>query len=155
MFADLKLPIRMERSNRIAQMYGYAVCLIAVVTILISANKVIDSAFDLSEPLRAEQYGGRGYSLTSFESYQRDRTNQGVPRQRPEPAMAEGTAATPPSPLTDAELRQMYQDERNDQIGNVKFRATRSLVSSLLMMLIASVLFLTHWRWLRRQTVDT
>jgi len=143
----------MESSSRIAQMYGYAVCLIAVVTFLISANRMIDSVFDMTEPLRANQYDGRGVSLVSFEAYKRDRIEQRGSRERPAPTMAPNAAAPASTPAyTDAELRRMFAEERAEHIGNVRFHAMRSLVSSLLMILIASVLFLAHWRWLRRQT---
>lgn len=141
----------MERSNRIAQMYGYAVCLIAVVTFLLSANRMIDSVFDLSEPLRANQYGGRGVSLTSYEAYKRDRADQRGSRERPGPPMVADTAGSPAPPVyTDVELRRMFEEERSEHTGNVRFQAMRSLVSSLLMILIASVLFVAHWRWLRQ-----
>ncbi len=65
----------MERSNRIAQAYGYAVCFIAVITLLFSTKGIIDAAFDL-----------------------------------------------------------------------------RSLVSNLLMVVIALGLFFMHWRWLRQES---
>lgn len=136
-------------------MYGYAVCLIAVVTFLLSANRMIDAVFDMSEPLRVDRYGGRGVSLTSFEAYKRDRAEQRWSRERPAPPMAPAApdaSAGPPTPTpSDGELRQMFNDERSEHSSNVMFRATRSLVSSLLMILIASVLFIAHWRWLRRQ----
>lgn len=142
----------MDRSNRIAQMYGYAVCLIAVVTFLLSANRMIDSVFDFSEPLRANQYGGRGVSLTSFEAYKRDRGDLRGSRERPAPPMSVDPLGGPAPPVyTDAELRRMFEEERVEHIGNVRFQSTRSLVSSLLMVLIASILFVAHWRWLRRQ----
>src|SRR6478609_1720866 len=44
-------------NNRIAQTYGYAVCLITVIVMLLGIKQVIDAAFDLSDPIRAE--GGR------------------------------------------------------------------------------------------------
>src|SRR5437016_5790210 len=43
----------MERPNRVAQLYGYAVCLIAVIVFLISANSFVEHLFTLSNPLRA------------------------------------------------------------------------------------------------------
>ena len=52
---------------------------------------------------------------------------------------------------TDAEIRQMFEDERLEQIGNVRFRAMRTLVTSTLLIIIASGLFFMHWRWLRRE----
>ena len=44
-------------SNRAAQVYGYAVCFITVVTMLIAIKQVVDAAFDLSNPIRAETDG--------------------------------------------------------------------------------------------------
>ena len=47
----------MDRLNRfVAQIYGYAVCLITVIVMLISIKGIIDAAFDLSDPVRA--HGG-------------------------------------------------------------------------------------------------
>jgi hypothetical protein len=60
--------------------------------------------------------------------------------------------AAPPRTWSDEELRRMFEDERASQIEHVKFRATRSLVSNLILVAIASILFLTHWRWLRRES---
>lgn len=132
----------MDRSNKIAQAYGYAVCFIAVVTLLISSKGIIDASFDLSAPLRADRYMS-GMNLTSFEAYKRER---GERRERPVEA---GTVPAQPA-LTDEQLRQMYEDQRADHRENVRFRAMRSLVSHLLLVAIASILFATHWRWLRK-----
>ena len=134
----------MERSNKIAQAYGYAVCFIAVVTLLFSSKGIIDAAFDLSAPLRADRYMS-GMNLTSFEVYKRERA-----ARRDRPTMVEGAPAQ--RTWTDAELRAMYEEERTSHIDNVKFRATRSLVSNVLLVAIAFLLFATHWRWLRRES---
>src|SRR2546423_9596909 len=57
----------MDRINsRIPQAYGYAVCFITVIMMLVSIKSVVDAAFDLSDPLRAEA-GGR--PITNFELY--------------------------------------------------------------------------------------
>ena len=137
----------MASSNRISQVYGYAVCLIAVITVLISMNGLVKSLFDLSDPLRADGYG-RGVSLTSYTAYKRDQQQRAGPiRARSAPPGSETVAATP----TETELRQMFEDERLDQIGAVRFRAMKTLVTSALMTIIAIGLFLMHWRWLRRE----
>ena len=135
----------MERSNKIAQAYGYAVCFVAVVTLLISSKNIIDASFDLSAPLRADRYMS-GINLTSYEAYKRDRLER-----RPAPVSDAATPATA-QPLTDQQLRQMFEDERVEQTENVRFRAMRSLVSNVLLVGIASLLFFTHWRWLRRES---
>jgi hypothetical protein len=124
------------RSPRIAQWYGYTVCLVAVVTFLLSARGVVDDLFTLSDPLRSSSRYGT--SLTSFEAY--EATQDMTPRRTPA-----DTIATP----TEAELRRRYAALRDDQIAQSRFDATRGIVASLLMVLIASGLFVWHWRWLR------
>jgi hypothetical protein len=36
-------------------------------------------------------------------------------------------------------------------IANVRFRSIRSLVGNLLLLVVAAVLFVIHWRWLKRR----
>ena len=137
----------MDRVNsRIAQAYGYAVCFITVITMLIGIKQVVDSAFDLSDPIRAEGggFGRSGRPLTSFELYKIEARRQ--PETRPAP---NGLVRTVADSLPDADLRKLYDAERDQVIGNARFRAIRSLVGNLLMIVVAAVLFFIHWRWLR------
>ncbi|MGI8842518.1 MAG: hypothetical protein ACR2HZ_02385 [Gemmatimonadaceae bacterium] len=129
----------MARSPRIAQWYGYTVCLVAVVTFLLSARGVVDDLFTLSNPLRSSSRYGT--SLTSFEAY--EATKDMAPRGAP------GDSVTPPS---EDELGRRYEALKEDQIAQSRFDATRGIVASLLMLLIAAGLFVWHWRWLRTLT---
>ena len=139
----------MDRINRfIAQVYGYAVCLITVVVMLISIKGLIDAAFDLSDPLRAEGGYGRFGPLTSFELYKMQARRQ-IPIERPSPTTTTARPAAAGDTLSDAEIRTLFNAERDSQIGNAKFRATRKLVSGLLFIVLAGVLFWIHWRWLK------
>jgi hypothetical protein len=140
-------------NNRIAQTYGYAVCLITVIVMLIGIKQVIDAAFDLSDPIRAEGggYGRMGGPLTSFEVYKVSVRREMVMRQYSGPTPA-GVARPPADTLSDAEMRRLYDAEREAAIGNVHFRASRSLVGNLLLIVLAAVLFVVHWRWLKRRT---
>ena len=137
----------MERTNRIAQIYGYAVCLVAIITILISISAIVNAAFNLSSPLRAEGYG-RGGSLTSYTSYRREQLQRSNAPERTRAGISVRDSVGVPN---EAEIRQMFEDERLEQIGNVQFRAMRTLVTSTLLIIIASGLFFMHWRWLRRE----
>lgn len=137
----------MDRINsRMAQVYGYAVCLITVIVMLIAIKQVVDSAFDLSDPIRAEGggYGRMGRPLTNFELYKMDARRPAT--RGPTPA---GDKASPDSALSDADLKRMYDAERETAIGNARFRAIRSLVGNLLLIVLAGILFGIHWRWLR------
>ena len=142
----------MDRINsRISQAYGYAVCLITVIVMLIGIKQVVDAAFDLSDPIRAE--GGRmGRPLTNFELYKMEARRS--PTRNGPAAVSE--KASPDSAASDADLKRMYDAEREAAIGNAHFRAIRSLVGNLLLIVLAGVLFGIHWRWLRaRDSVPT
>ena len=143
----------MDRINsRIAQVYGYAVCFITVVVILISIKSLVDAVIDLTDPIRADSggYGRSGRSLSNFELYKMD-------AQR-EPPRAGPAAIVPvnqrPDTLSEAQLRRLYDAERQQAIDNVRFRAMRTLIGSGLLIVVALILFLVHWRWLRdRDTI--
>jgi hypothetical protein len=45
----------------------------------------------------------------------------------------------------------MYDAEREDATASAKFRATRSLVGNSLLIVLAAVLFVVHWRWLKQR----
>jgi hypothetical protein len=149
-------------NNRISQAYGYAVCFIAVIVMLIGIKQVVDAAFDLSDPIRANGggYGMMGRQITSFELYKADAKRQPGLRGTPygpdgpivriDPATA-GTSKAAADTLSDVELRRLYDAERENVIGSVRFRATRSLVGNLLLIVVAGVLFGIHWRWLKQR----
>ncbi len=151
----------MDRVNsRIAQAYGYAVCFITVIVMLIALKQVVDAAIDLSDPIRAE--GSRtGRTLTNFEVYKVEAKRQagvrgemiaqGAPGVRPDQPATAGTSRAGADTASDAELRRLYDAERETAIGNARFRATRSLVGNLLLILLAAILFAIHWRWLRQR----
>jgi hypothetical protein len=141
----------MDRINRfIAQVYGYSVCLITVIVMLISIKGTIDAAFDLSNPLRAEGGYGRFGPLTSFELYKMQARGQiRSERFAPGPTTARPASDSPSDSLSDAQLQKLYEAERESQIGSARFRATRNLVSGILFMILAGIIFAIHWRWLK------
>ena len=141
----------MDRMNsRIAQVYGYAVCFVTVLLMLIAIKGVVGAAFDLSDPIRAEGggYGRTGRSLTSFEIYKMDARRQDGGRDAAGPVAPK---TSPDSTTSDADLRRMYDAERDAAIGNAHFRATRTLVGNGLLLVLAGTLFGIHWRWLRKR----
>ena len=144
----------MDRTNsRIAQVYGYAVCFITVIMILISINSVVGAVIDISDPIHADAggYGRMGRALSSFELYKLDSRREPIPLA-PVPAGAVAPAKVAPADtMSDADLRRMYDAEREQAIGTVRFRAMRTLVGSGLLILVSVILFVVHWRWLRER----
>lgn len=149
----------MDSNNRIAQVYGYAVCLITIIVILISITGLVNSLFNYTDPIHSDRstfggnYVGGQYPVTSFNAYKRAYEERRPKQMTGGPMMGADRSAPVVSPaLSDSALRVMYQDDRNDQIENVRSHALRGIVTSILMIVIAGALFMVHWRWLRPKT---
>ena len=141
----------MTRPAWIAPLYGYVVCVVCVITFLISASSMVDAAFARAYPLQSREgaYGPMGQSLSSFESFRastHDRT-----RMETRPAGDRAPADTPST----AELRTRYDALRAERIEQVRFWGTQRLVKHGLLILLAAGLFAAHWRWLRGQREAT
>jgi hypothetical protein len=136
-------------NSRVPQAYGYAVCFITVIVMLFSIKGVVDAAFDLSDPLRAD---ANGRPITNFELYKNANRTASPAKDQNGPASPAATPArNKADTVSDVELRKLYDAEREAAIGNARFRAIRSLVGNLLLIILAAVLFTIHWRWLRRR----
>jgi hypothetical protein len=143
-FLAITLTLRngpMERPSRVAQLYGYTVCLIALITMLLTLPSLIENLFRLQNPLQVQT--GFEPALSSFEAYKATYERAREPFSREQPV------AVRPAP-TEAELRQAYEALRNDRIERNRFEARQSLISEVLLLALAVALFFGHWRWLRR-----
>ena len=132
----------MEKPNKVPQIYGYTVGVIAVITFLIAATVIVNNVFDLANPIRA----GYGFesSLSSFEAYQ-------ATYQRDQRAVVGGTAGeVRPDTASGATLRKRYEALREDRISRVRFQSWKAITTSGLLLIISVVLFVLHWRWMRK-----
>lgn len=127
----------MERANRIQQAYGYAVCLIAVVTALICVNGAARNAINLMDPIAAASVYGE--PIDSFESWQASGRNQ---YGRPD-------GAGPDTTSVETQRRQ-YQAVRASVLARHSFNTRRDLATQAALLIVALVLFMTHWKWLQQ-----
>jgi hypothetical protein len=126
-----------EKVHRTQMIYGYAVCIVAVITFLISISVLVNASIDLSDPLNAyHSFNKTEPSLASFENYKMDLLKS------PEKELA----YVP----DEATLRSMYEAAKNDVIQKVKHESFRSIIVNSLITLIALILFIVHWFWMRR-----
>jgi hypothetical protein len=132
----------MEKQNRVRQIYGYTVCLIAVVTSLICVSGAVNNAIDLTNPLMAA--GGFDDSLGSFDAWMAAR------QKLPAPA----GNATAGDTASDRTLHIRFDAMKANRIARQNFRAWKGLIGQGLLLIIAVVLFATHWRWMRRLQGD-
>jgi hypothetical protein len=135
----------MDRANRVAQLYGYTVCLVALVTILITLPAIVDNFFTLSNPAQGDTRFGFGASLGSFEAYKASQRQGGGVAER-----LGGRPGGEEPPPSEEELRRRYEALRADHIASNLFHARRSLVRSGILLALALALFVSHWRWVRR-----
>lgn len=140
----------MEKSNRLIPLiYGYAVCLTAIIVTLISVSMIVGAIFTLQDPLRdaSRHFFGPAYNLSSYEAYKIDvLSRNGDTTVSPK---GESTTTTPYVP-TEEELRASYEAQREDQIASARHQATRDITNGIILLLIAAGLFFSHWRWLNR-----
>lgn len=134
-----------ERPERVPQLYGYTVCLVMLLVALASLISIVDSAITLVSPAhpRGDMAAWAEPSVTSFEAFRisYDRTRQfNAPPNTPAPEV-----------VPDDELRRRYEAMRADRISRTRVAAHRSLVKGGFTLLLAGILFLIHWRWLRRR----
>lgn len=131
----------MDQPRWIPQLYGYTVCLIAVVTLLVSLNSIVNNVFEFAEPGMSREVTGEfgGRSLEACRQRYVRMTG---------PARPDGTAAMAQLP-PDSTLMALCREDRMDRVAAVRHRALRSLVTSTLMLLVSLLLFGVHWRWLR------
>jgi hypothetical protein len=135
----------MSRFSWIAPAYGYLVCVIAVITLIVNVSGFIDASFDRMNPLASgRSYGPYGGSLISFESFRATYDGGRPTRVGPD-------VPTRGDTLTTTELRQRYEALRADQLVLTSHQSTQRLVKHGLLLLLSVLLFATHWVWARRQ----
>jgi hypothetical protein len=125
----------MEKQSKAPMIYGYAVCLVAVITFIICIAGLVNAVMDLSDPLHAGWNFNKQPSLASFENYKMDVLS------------AKNETTFNPD---DETLRSMYEAAKADKIQSVKHSRTRDITVNGLLIVICIVLFTTHFLWMRR-----
>jgi hypothetical protein len=110
-----------------AQIYGYTICLIAVIVGLLSLTAILNAVVDRSNPIQADGYGP--YTLASFDAYK---------------------ATSARDSLSEADHRRRYDALVTERIATTNYRTMKAFVVSGVLLLVAITLFVTHWRWMRR-----
>ena len=132
----------MEKSQKVgAQIYGYTVCIVAVITILISIASLVNAVIDLQDPIHGGWTPQGMPSLASFENYKMDMLK----------SSQNGDGSSKASYVPDDNtLRVMYEAARTDKIQSVKHESNKSITVGGLLIFICIILFATHWRWVRK-----
>jgi hypothetical protein len=135
-----------ERPERVPQLYGYTVCLIGLLMAVVSGLSMAETGLRLATPELAPSEGWApfGISVSSFEAFRATYEREREFRVRPD--------ASPPEPLSEAELRRRYDALRSDRISRVRLDTQHSLLTSALTLIVGAGLFVFHWRWLKHRS---
>ena len=126
----------MEKKEKAALIYGYAVCLVAVITFIICIAGTVNAVLDLSDPIHAGYNRSGDPSLASFDNYKMDVLKSSASEQ----------AFVP----DEQSLKAMYEAAKDDKIQGAKHRAHKNIMVNGLLIIVSLVLFFFHWKWLRR-----
>lgn len=150
----------MEKSGKVVgQIYGYFICLTAIILFLTSVQSIVGSLVDLGNPKYAADLAGS--SLESFEKYKMNVLNSLYAAKDKEKEKekrtadgdpAEGVKSAAPSYIPDdTGLRAMYEAEKSVRFDAARHVELRRIVENGLMGLLSVALFVIHWLWLRRR----
>ncbi len=133
----------MEKPHRMAQIYGYTTCLVAVITFLICLANLIPAIMDLGDPMHSGSIfvPANTPSLASFENFKMDILKSNA---------KEGEQSSPGYVPDDKTLRAMYQAAVDDRITASKHNTNRTIMVSGLILVISVILFAVHWIWMRK-----
>jgi len=136
----------MTTFSKVAPIYGYLVCLTAIIASFIALNMLVNALFNWQDPLHASDY--TVYSprdLSSFEAYKLD-ANSASPA-----SAASDTKIATTYTLTDEQLKTAYAAAKDNKITAVRFNAKRNITNAVIILIFSAVLFGSHWRWVNKQ----
>lgn len=141
----------MERSRIIPAIYGYGVCLIAVIVFLVSIAGFVNNAFRTAYPesggfhhrVALHGFGPRGFRPGGFMH------GGGVGQRTGPPSAAQGASpnSAQVTPVAGAQS-QRSTNFRTGFIARARLQAARSLIIDFVLLVASVLLFLSHWRWL-------
>ncbi|MDP4291353.1 MAG: hypothetical protein Q8908_09765 [Bacteroidota bacterium] len=133
-----------KNKSPFVSIYGYIVCIVSVITFLICVTNMVNAIIDKTDPLQSGYYGGNTASLRTFEMYKLDLMksiqNKGSDQKNILP--------------DDQELRKIYEAAKQEKIDQVTFNSNKTIIITVLLILICMVLFITHWRLARKSTIQ-
>ncbi len=140
----------MQRVPVIANIYGYAVCLIAVIVFFIGTAACISGVFQLAHPTPFHPFIGRNIRIERFggpaDMMWRERMPMQPGAMHPGAMHPGSMPATAPQPPASA-----LKGAPAALLANARYAAVRRITIALAMLVLAGILFARHWRWLQAE----
>jgi hypothetical protein len=123
----------MGKTKNLTQIYGYLVCLVSIIVFLTCITSIINAVIDKTDPLYST-YDSQ--QLATFEVYKLEQMKSFNTK---DPEIKKELPS-------DAQLRNIYNDIRQEKINRVVFQSNKSIIVSSSLILLCIILFWTHWR---------
>ena len=120
--------------KRVMQVYALLICLVAVISFLISITSLVSTLIDYTDPLNS---GRSQISLSSLEYFKMDLLKTTTKEQFYIPS--------------DEEIAKMYEDAKSQHFSVLKHRITKDVIVYSLLLVLSAGLFYPHWRILQKQ----
>ncbi|MRR09164.1 hypothetical protein EG831_03570 [bacterium] len=134
----------MSKQHVLSQVYGYAACLVTLLTFVFSIPSFVESLFDLSDITHSSDYSSK---YVSFENY---RSSYIATQKEVCSCEQEGKDKVKVTLPEDQTLQRMYETEKADEIARTLFQTRRRFFMRLIMIAVSTILFVFHWRWVRK-----
>ena len=125
----------MKRS--IIQIYAIVICIVAVIAFLISFSSLISSFIDYLDPLNASR---TTINLSSKEYFKMDLLKSATKDQFYIPS--------------DEEISRMFEAAKDQHIQGLMHRTYRSFIVSIAFIVISVIMFLIHWKVVKKYELD-
>ena len=126
----------MEKKQKITMIYGFAVCMVCVITFIISFASILEGIVNMSDPVHAGSTWNYPAQLVSFDAYKMSVFNE-----------SENKASIS---LDDQTIKAMYDSSLSDMVQSRLHHARRGVIVSGLLLILSSIFFAIHWIWMKK-----
>ena len=138
-------------SRIVAAIYGYAICLIAVLLVIFNGAGFVTNAFRIANPGLSEMHRG-DVVFRTFGPH--PRFGPGLP---PPELLGQIRVPAGASPGASPSAKVIQPPEQFEVVAGrmtaePRLDAVRGLVVNIVLLVIAALLFRAHWRWLGNRT---
>jgi len=126
----------MEKKQKIAMFYGYAICMACVITFIISLNDLVAGVIDIRNPSHSAYSWNYSANLVSFDLYKMSVLN----------ASENETTFT----LDEKTLQAMYISAKDDMLQSHLHNSRRQVIVNGLLIVLCAAFFVIHWIWMQK-----
>jgi hypothetical protein len=136
---------QMSKQNIISQIYGYAVCLIAVIVFLFNLPEIVELVGKLSDPIHSDR--APSILAQTFEQWKINYIKEWRYGEYNEETKIKVDRPDPPD---DATLQRLFDNERTQELQSYIHTTWTSFYQKGLLIVLSMIFFLSHWRWVRK-----